>query len=70
MCKASAKKSAEEKLRKPDDEDGFNGDVRGSSTAYIFEYVETMVLNDLVHQNTLEIRTAENLWREETYEDP
>ena len=57
-------------MGEPDNEDGFNGDVGGSLTAYVFKYVETMVLNDIVYQNTLQLRKIENFWREETYEDP
>ena len=52
----------EEKLGEPDNEDGFDGDVHGSFTAYIFEYVETMALNDVVYIKTRTVK--------ETYEEP
>jgi hypothetical protein len=49
-------------LGEPDDEDGFDGDVRGSLTAYVFKYVETMVLNDIVesHENHGKVETHDD----------
>ena len=45
----------DEKLREPDNEDGFDGDVHGSFTAYVFKYVEPMALNDIIYQDTLQL---------------
>ena len=47
-------------MGEPDNEDGLDGDVHGSLTAYIFKYVETMALNDIVYQDTLQLGPAEN----------
>ena len=70
-----------EKLGEPENEDGFDGDVHGSLTAQVFDYVETMALNDIVYQDKLQLeqlRTLdggqhtkghENHGNEETHDD-